>query len=150
MALNAVQYFVFGQLSRPADHGWHTNAAFIGGHFLATERGSRAMWPGCVLRPVIGRIPDDGVFGQTLRIKPVKHTADIVVMLQHTAAVIVGLGCIFLCGVAPLVIQAGVKVHAAGVKPDKERLVGILGSRHEVDRRRDDFRPVKILHPFLG
>jgi hypothetical protein len=50
----------------------------------------------------------------------------------------------------PLVVEAGIEVHAAGVEPDEERLPIVLGVLHDILRLGDDLAGIEVLHPLLG
>jgi hypothetical protein len=68
-----------------------------------------------MLRPVVGRVPDDGVLLESVLLQEVEYQPDIMVVLQHATAVIVLIVRV-LCGLgAPLVVDTRVEMHAAGV-----------------------------------
>jgi hypothetical protein len=92
----------------------------------------------------------DGVVRQAVLLQEVQHQADVVVVLEHAGPVQVGLRGVFLRRVAPVVVEAGVEVHAAGVEPDEEGLALVLGLLHEVFGLGDDLAGVEVLHPLLG
>jgi hypothetical protein len=99
-----------------------------------------------MLGPVVSRVPDDGVLVEAALPEEVEHQADVVIVLEHAAAVIVLVVRVLLGGVAPPVVQAAVEVHAARVEPDEEGLVLLLRALHEGDRPRDDLRRIELLH----
>ena len=57
---------------------------------------------------------------------------------------------VLLGGIAPLVVESGIEVHAAGVQPDEEGFPIRLGLVDELEGGRNDLLAVEIFHPLLG
>jgi hypothetical protein len=106
--------------------------------------------PRRMLGSVVGRVPDDGVLVEAALLEEVEHQADVVVVLEHAAAVIVLVVRVLRGGVAPLVVEATVQVHAARVEPDEEGLGLLLRALHKGDRLWDDLRRIEIFHSLHG
>ena len=108
------------------------------------------MGPGGMFGAVVGGILDDGVRLETIIIQEVEHQADVVIVLQHAGTMVVGLRSILLCGVSPLVVQTGIKVHAARVEPDEKGLTLLLRLLHEIKGLWNDLSFIEVFHPLLS
>ena len=128
----------------PADHAGHAVAAFPLRVLLAAEHRGAAVGPGECFRAVVGGIHDDGVLFEAQFLELGEHLADVAVVLDHAVGIDAEAGLAL-----GLLLQVREDVHAGGVPPDEERLVGLLGALHEVQRLGGDFL-VDRLHALLG
>ena len=149
MTLDAVEHATRRDLGRPARHHGHPDAPLIGGHLLAAKRRGGAIRPGGVFRTVVGGIDDDGVLFQPPFFQLVEQIADVAVVLHHAAAMVVVFAGVLLGCVAPLVVETGIEVHAAGVDPGEEGLVFLDRAVDELEGGRDHLGAVELLHPLL-
>ena len=98
---------------------------------------------------VVGGVHYDRVFFEAHALNSCEDQANVVVVLQHASAVVVGLAGDRFHFSQPVVVDPCVKMHAAGVQPDKERFVMLLGPLDEIECFRNDLAGVEVLHPLL-
>ncbi|MCY1293428.1 hypothetical protein D9M70_426870 [compost metagenome] len=117
-------------LARPADQRRHPEGTFPVGVLLVAERRGRRVRPGPLVRAVVGGVDDDGVLGNLQVIQGLEQLADVAIVLEHAVGVLVARhAALPLHGLAHM----GEGVHAGGVHPDEERLVGLDLLLDEVD-----------------
>ncbi len=134
-------------VARPADHAWNTERAFPVGGFLVAERRDAAVGPTVFVRTVVSGVEDDGVVSDASVIQSLEDLADDSVVLDHAVVVFGTRSETGLVAMLRLHVREG--VHARGVHPTKERLVGLGLSLDEIDRSIGSF-VVDRLHAFSG
>src|SRR4051795_1502164 len=105
-------------LARPAKEAWHAPSTLPVGVLLAPERRVCAVRPSVVLRPVVGRVHDNGVVGDSQFFELVEYHPDLLVMDDHAIAIRVlsALTEVLFCDMGP-------EMHSRRVVPQEERLV---------------------------
>ena len=118
----------------PTDGAGHTVAAFPVFVLLAAEGRGAAVGPAKLLRAVVGGIHDDGVVLEAEFFELVEELADHAVVFDHAVGVgaEAGLACILL-------LEVGEDMHAGGVPPEEEGLVGLLRFFQIVERSLREF-----------
>ena len=133
-------------LARPAHQQRHAEGAFPVGVLLAAERRHAAVGPGVHVRPVVGRVHDEGVVGDAELVEIVEHLADILVVIDHRVVI----GRLPAARLAEaLRLGVGEQVHVGGVEPHEERLAGVVLALDEVLGGGDEL-VVAGLHALLG
>ena len=128
----------------PADQAGDAVAALPLRVLLAAEHRRAAVGPVEELRAVVAGIHDDGVVLDAQFLELGEQLADMAVVLDHAVGIDAETGLAFA-----FLLQMREDVHAGGVPPDEERLVGLLGAFHELERTGGDFL-VHRLHALLG
>src|SRR3954464_15965592 len=118
MADEAVQDRAGLDLARPAKEAWYAPSTLPVGVLLAPERCVCAVRPSVVLRPVVGRVHDNGVVGDSQFFELVEYHPDLLVMDDHAIAIRVlsALTEVLFCDMGP-------KMHSRRVIPQEERLL---------------------------
>ena len=113
---DAVHHRACLDLARPAYEGRHAPSALPIGVFLGPERSDAGIRPTVEVDAVVGRVHDDGVFGDAELIELVQHHADVLVVRDHHVVVVT------LAALALVLLSAvGPEVHGRRVVPHKER-----------------------------
>ena len=107
-------------VSRPADHGGHTEGALPVRVLLAAERCHRPVRPGVHVRAVVGRVDHDRVVGDPEIVELLEQRPDCRVVLDHAVRIFGAGGEARL--VAMLGPHMGAQMHAGCVHPDEEGL----------------------------
>ena len=131
----------------PADDARCPHAAFPGGELSALERRGSAVRKADGLGAVVGGEDDDGVIELAHVLKLLEDEADVVVHLLHAGFVDAPVLAALLAEHRHVLVRQHRRyVHARGVVPDEEGLVGLLGvvAIYEVDHLRRDF----LVHGF--
>src|SRR5581483_1313474 len=89
MVHNAVQNSARLDLAGPTHKAWNSPCAFPVGIFLTAKRSIGGVRPSVVLRAVISGIHHDGVVGDSQFVEFIEHLTDLLVMRDHTIAVVV-------------------------------------------------------------
>ena len=120
------------------------HAAFPVGVLLGAERRGGSIWPGVVLRAVVGGIHDDGVVGDAQLIEFVKYLADLLVVNNHaiTVRILPALAKVLGSNVGP-------EVHSRSVVPAEEGFVRFGLLFNEANRASGDFL-INGFHALLG
>ena len=124
----------------PADDRGHAIAALPVRVLLASERRRAAVRPGERLGAVVGRVDDDGVFGDAEVVELLQKLPDLPVMLDHAVGI----------GAKPrhalrFGLEVGENMHPGRIEPDEERLLGVMRPVHEIERSAEEFL-VRRLH----
>ena len=131
-------------LLRPAHQQRYAEGAFPVGVLLAAEGRLGAIGPGIHMRPVVGGIHDEGVFGEAELVEMIEQLTDVLVVVDH-GVVIRGLVLTRLPQARGLGVCA--QMHVGGVHPAEKRLASLLVPRDEVLGGGDDLI-VYRLHEF--
>src|SRR3954466_14628099 len=144
MADNAIQDRAGLDLARPAKEAWHAPSTLTVGVLLAPERRVCAVRPSVVLRPVVGRVHDNSVVGDSQFFELVEYHPDLLVMDDHAIAIWVlsALAEVLFCDMGP-------KVHSRRVIPKEKRLLLLCLLLHPSQGPIGDLF-VDGFHAFLG
>ena len=118
----------------PADRAGHAVAAFPVLVLLAAKRRRAAIGPGEAFGAVVGRIHHDGVIRKPQFIELVKNLTDVPIVLDHAVGVDAQAGLALR-----FILQVREDMHAGGVPPQEERLVGFLRFLQIFQREGGDF-----------
>src|SRR3954447_22312982 len=144
MADDTIQDRACLDLARPANEAWYAPSTLPIGVLLASERRVRAVRPRVVLRPVVGRVHDNGVVGDSQFFELVEYHPDLLVMDDHAIAIRVlsALTEVFFCDMGP-------KMHSRRVIPQEERLLLLCLLLHPFESAVGNLF-VDGFHAFLG
>ena len=133
-------------LAGPAHHQRNAEGAFPVGVLLAAERRHAAVGPAVAVRPVVGRVLHERVFGDAELVEQIEHLAHVLVVVDHRVVVrrlpAPGLAEALLLGVRE-------EVHVRRVEPHEPRLAGLFLPLDEVLGGGDEL-VVAGLHALLG
>src|SRR3954452_21882215 len=87
MADDAVQDRAGLDLARPAKEAWHAPSALPVGVLLAPERRVCAVRPSVVIRPVVGRVHDNSVVGDSQFVELDEYHPDLRKMDNQAVAI---------------------------------------------------------------
>ena len=86
---------------------------------LATEWRGTSIWPGVVVRAVVGRVDNNGVFADAQLVDQIENLANVTVVLNHTIMVFIS---VWARNAGILFLHVGTEVHAGSIPPHEERL----------------------------